>query len=552
MASIEENFFDAIIVGTGLTESILAASRSLIIDPNPYYGGDEASLSQEELVKWGESVASGLQPTFESYSGSSETIPYSRQYSICLRPSVIPALGPLITGLIASGVAKYSGFKLLESVSIYSGDGTVKSVPGSKEAVFNNKDISLIEKRRLMRFLTFAGSEFEDKPEIQGKEQQPFNDFLKSTYQLSDDTITVIVYSLAHCVSARGTSSDVVIQFVLTTVDPTLPALLRLRGYVRGIGRYGPSPFLVGHYGGIGDISQGFCRAAAVSGGVYILGRPIVSAAFRSETTDSPNEGPYIEVCLEDLPEVLKSRVVISSRRCLPKDTPLPPFIIPSPPSVSQTPGIVKVARGAAILDKPIQFQRKLMAAVTEGEQGTGAALAPGGPLDTAVLIVPPNTVPSGSQDTAATVFINGENSLSAPKGRWIVYFILPLTSSEPAVTAESVLKPYLETVLKFTQSAEGEPAIPLSTSFYFEKQVPLDNARVQATQDTPRYIITPPLAHSTFPDLPDTAAYNAEAAFQQAVRSLRALKGDPVRDDEEIDFWPSIEDDGDSSDDDM
>ena len=107
------------------------------IDPNPYYGGDEASLSQEELLKWGESVSSGLQPMFESYSGSSEAIPYSRQYSICLRPSVIPALGPLITGLIASGVAKYSGFKLLDSVNIYTKDGKVKSVPGSKEAVFN-------------------------------------------------------------------------------------------------------------------------------------------------------------------------------------------------------------------------------------------------------------------------------------------------------------------------------------------------------------------------------------------------------------------------------
>ncbi|TEB35485.1 hypothetical protein FA13DRAFT_1728294 [Coprinellus micaceus] len=445
---------------------------------------------------------------FESYSGSSEAIPYSRQYSICLRPSVIPALGPLITGLIASGVARYSGFKLLDSVNVYTKDGTVKSVPGSKEAVFNAKDISLIEKRRLMRFLTFAASEFEDKPEIQGKEGHPVKDFLKSTYQLSDDTITVIVYSLAHCVSAK---------------DPTLPALLRLRGYVRGVGRYGPSPFLVGHYGGLGDISQGFC--------VYVLGRPIVSTVFRSEVSTDAGGDSYIEVKLDDFPEThLWHRIPV-----------------PSPPSVTQAPTIAKVARCVTILDTPLQFQPRPASSVFDegGEQESDAPSSTGGPLDTAVLIIPPSTY------TAATVFINGENSLSTPKGRWIVYIVLPLTSTQPDQTAESVLKPYLDAVLSFAQTVEGAPTTPLSTSFFFEKQLPAEVPGSQAAQDTPRYIIAPPLTYSAFPDIPDAATYSAEATFQQAIRSLRALKGDPVRDDEDIDFWPPMAVEEENSDDD-
>jgi GDP dissociation inhibitor len=45
--------------------------------------------------------------------------------------------------------------------------------------------------------------------------------------------------------------------------DPTLPALKRLRGFLRSAGRYGNSPFLIGHYGGLGELAQGFCRCVS-------------------------------------------------------------------------------------------------------------------------------------------------------------------------------------------------------------------------------------------------------------------------------------------------
>lgn len=43
-------------------------------------------------------------------------------------------------------------------------------------------------------------------------------------------------------------------------IDPALPSMERLRKFLRAIGRYGPSPFLVGHYGGVGDLVGGFSR----------------------------------------------------------------------------------------------------------------------------------------------------------------------------------------------------------------------------------------------------------------------------------------------------
>ncbi|QRW15741.1 Rab proteins geranylgeranyltransferase component A [Rhizoctonia solani] len=58
--------------------------------------------------------------------------------------------------------------------------------------------------------------------------------------------------------------------------DQTLPALVRTRTYLRSVGRYGPSPFLIGHYGGAGELAQGFCRTCAVQGGTYVLGRKVL------------------------------------------------------------------------------------------------------------------------------------------------------------------------------------------------------------------------------------------------------------------------------------
>ncbi|KAJ2924932.1 hypothetical protein H1R20_g12118, partial [Candolleomyces eurysporus] len=513
MANDDENSFDAIVVGTGLTESILAAALSKAkykvahIDPNPYYGGNEASLSQDEFVKWGEQVSNGLHPAFSSYSGDSQVLPYSRQYSICLRPSIIPSLGPLITGLIASGVAKYSGFKLLDSVSIYAPDGSVKSVPGSKDAIFKSKDISLIEKRRLMRFLTFASGDFEDKPEIQGKEEQPFPEYLNSS-------------------------------------DPTLPSLLRLRSFLRSVGRYGPSPFLVGHYGGIGDISQGFCRAAAVNGGVYVLGRPILSTTFHTPTPDEAQSEPYIEMKLDDFPEVLKSRVLISSKVNKPPGTPVLPFEVSLPTDAFQTSFVSKVARCVAILDKALSFHN------TETTADPDSPPSRKDPLDSSVLIFPPASLPGGSQTNAGTVLINGEGSLSTPKQRWIVYIMLPLTSLESESDVETILRPYLDAVLHLTGEAEAAPVQPLSTSFFLEKQTPDQSSTSSAPQDTPRHFLIPPLAYSTFPELPDSAAKIAEIVFHQAIRSLRALKGDASTEEEEVDFWPPMEPEEEDSDD--
>lgn len=166
----------------------------------------------DELVQWANERSSSngddeylqaQKATFPYISTSTSTLPQSRQYAISLAPSTIPSIGPLISSLISSGVARYGGYRLLERVAIYE-SGKVRDVPGSKEDIFKNKDISLVNKRRLMRFLKFAADDFEDSKELVGKSDAPFIEFLRSTFSLTDSLASIIAYALAFCATESG------------------------------------------------------------------------------------------------------------------------------------------------------------------------------------------------------------------------------------------------------------------------------------------------------------------------------------------------------------
>ena len=193
-----------------------AGYKIIHVDPNDHYGGDHATLTVDEIVTWADlrSASGGNESTdkylagqrnrFVSVSYHGSPPPASRQYSLSLLPSIIPSVGPLISTLVDSGVSRYGGFKLLEQVALYHSPGRVQNVPNSKEDVFTNRRISLIDKRRLMRFFTFVSSDFEDKPELHGKEATPLIDFLTSVFTLERTIAETIVFALAFCTSLQG------------------------------------------------------------------------------------------------------------------------------------------------------------------------------------------------------------------------------------------------------------------------------------------------------------------------------------------------------------
>ncbi|KAI0676664.1 FAD/NAD(P)-binding domain-containing protein [Trametes maxima] len=567
--------FDVVVLGTGLSESITAAALSKAgfkvahVDHNQYYGGDEASLTLDELVEWADARAAGAsdkpspdyltsqRARYTSISHSPSIPPQSRQYAVSLAPSIVPSTGPHIESLVASGVSRYGSFKLLEKVAVYDRPGFVQSVPGSKEDVFKSKVLSLVEKRRLMRFLMFAAGEFEGKKELEGKEQTPFLQFLRDGFTLSGQPAIAIAYALAFCTSAN---------------DPALPALQRIRQYLRSAGRYGSSPFLVGHYGGLGETAQGFCRTSAVEGGTYILGRGVVAVKSPSPATDeaaqdekapsTSSSGPRYEITLEDFNEAITAKMIVSSPDYVPS---------PTPAGSSHTP-IVTVVRCVAVIDKPLVFtpseQPEEEPRVDSEEGGdvlddetSTRPTVPNYEVDTAVLVFPPGSLADGSSTEAAHLLVTGEASLSAPRGKWIVNISLPLTHAAPGTSAEQVLRPYLDAALSLTAppsvSSDTQPAVPLFTLFYNHYPAALP----QASFGGPDIIIAPPCT-PLLPTIADVATQNAETMFWAAVKKLgtvhrkvatREASGDRKAEDanekdteegpEAIDsFWPPLD----------
>ncbi|EIN04385.1 FAD/NAD(P)-binding domain-containing protein [Punctularia strigosozonata HHB-11173 SS5] len=610
-ADPNDTYFDVVVIGTGLTESIVAAALSKAayrvahIDDNPYYGADEATLTPEELLEWAKqrsapssddeqttAYATAQRARFSSVSWAGAPPPFARQYALSLAPSVLPSTGPLISSLIASGVARYGGYRLVERVGIYSPSspstsstsstmttgGSVRLVPNGKEDVFKSRDLSLLDKRRLMRFLLFAASDFEGKPELAGKESEPLLQYLqrKDGFGLREELAQAVTYALAYCTSAD---------------DTTLPALRRIRQVLRSAGRYGPSPFLLPHYGGAGELAQGFCRTAAVGGAAYILGR----AVTRVEPTTTPTppgstpqgqdaeagketitkQGRYT-VRLAGFEETITCDLVISAPDYLlpelkagAKHVPVPPLEAGESEDGDDLVSSSKhniLARCIAIIDQPVSLQPTpapssvLPASSSPNSSHTenNAEQAPPGsteaesqpsdpPIDTSLLVFPPSSLQDshGSSTSAAHVLVTGEGSLSAPKGKWIVYIALPLHAPPPPSTsAESALRPYLDAVLSLCPSSS--PPDPLFSVFYYQHQHPVPPPSPHLAQESPSSLVTPPLP----PDLvhlADAAATNAEAVFWEAVKSRTPRAARERGEDAEAwsvpeSLWPAIE----------
>ncbi|CAE6429139.1 unnamed protein product [Rhizoctonia solani] len=528
---LRESHFEAVVIGTGLTQSIVAAALAaankpiIHIDESETYGGPHASLSLSEL--------SAFNPTFDSSL-------ISRQYSLSLTPQLIPATGPFIAALVNSVVRTQEGFK---------------NVPANKQDVFKDKAIGLVQKRRLIKFLMFASGEFE------GKETSPLLEFVQQVFGIDKELSEALSYAVAFCVDAK---------------DQTLPALLRTRTYLRSVGRYGPSPFLIGHYGGAGELAQGFCRTCAVGGGTYVLGRKVVSVTRHEEeqgeveekgkeTTHRPwttstgkkftsyhppttfetygvegvevpagessaqvppetqagaeseaqvakdedksqtedeskaqaeetqppaPTGPYFRVQLEGFAAPFTARMVIGPERWLASvlDTPNP----------SEEPKLSNTIRAILITDAPVAF------APPASDQSAPSDQPVGERLDESIIIFP-------SEEGAVSVLVNGSGTMSCPEGKCILYFAAQ-SSQDP----KEYFAKYISTVL---DACSPRPEV-WGEVYWREQEVDKIVVRHadQTQQPPPREEEKHPYSTTHLTEGPDAAAREAERVFWEAL----------------------------------
>ncbi|KAH8115765.1 FAD/NAD-binding domain-containing protein [Phellopilus nigrolimitatus] len=523
-----ESHFHVLLLGTGLTESITAAAlakagfKVVHIDINSYYGASEASLTTEELKTWIEAFLKSSDSVSPLASVHGESPSSSRSYSLSLSPSVFASTGPFITSLIGSGVARYGGFRLLERTCVYSAAG-FKSVPGSKEDIFKSKELSLVDKRKLMRFLTFASGDFECSSEIQGRESMSFLEFLEEVFSINKQLASALTYALAFC----STSSDTII-----------PALTRIKHYLRSAGRYGPSPFLVGQYGGLGELAQGFCRVCAVSGGTYILGHDIL--AFQEANAEGVTSH-----CLNlgGIPENLTSDIIIVSSDLLSKLKNEDGADLEGHSSEGS-----HIAHCIAIIDGTIASLLTQQAASEEGRtEETDSVDVDDGQartVDSALLVYPPNVLSTGSAQSPVNAIINGEGTLSCPRGKSLLYLSTAMdknTSDRQNSDAERLLRPYLDATLSLARTTDASTPKELFSAFYVKSSRTFSAPFLDSFKQ--RDILVCPSLPSHFAESGDAAAVYAEALFRETAKHLGRL------DFESMDFWPPLPMDPDDED---
>lgn len=209
--------FDLIVIGTGLSESIIAAAASAVgktvlhLDPNSFYGSHFASLSLEEITSYLNSPPKSTtaaasssddsdyavinlihQPLIsdaeliscDSVDQSTFLLENSRKFNLDLGgPRALFSADKTIDLLLKSGAAQYLEFKGIDTSLVYNASEGLVNVPDSRGAIFRDKKLSLKEKNQLMKFFKLVqkhlGGDNEDGKISEEDMESPFVSFLE-------------------------------------------------------------------------------------------------------------------------------------------------------------------------------------------------------------------------------------------------------------------------------------------------------------------------------------------------------------------------------------
>ncbi|KAH8316671.1 hypothetical protein KR067_012864 [Drosophila pandora] len=323
--------FDLVVIGTGFTESCIAAAASRVgksvlhIDSNEYYGDVWSSFSMDtycarlDRVVEPHSTLRNASYTWNIAETATETesmetqgdhrwtrdsvMAKSRRFSLDLCPRILYAAGELVQLLIKSNICRYAEFRAVDHVCMRHNEEIV-SVPCSRSDVFNTKSLTIVEKRLLMKFLTACNDYGEDKCNEDSLEfrGRTFLEYLQAQ-RVTEKISSCVMQAIAMC--GPNTSFEEGMQ--------------RTQRFLGSLGRYGNTPFLFPMYG-CGELPQCFCRLCAVYGGIYCLKRAVDDIGLDAETN---------ELVLSSAGKTLRAKNVVSAPGYSPvsKDVEMRPHI---------------------------------------------------------------------------------------------------------------------------------------------------------------------------------------------------------------------------------
>lgn len=261
--------YDAIVLGTGLTECVLsgilsvAGLRVLHCDRNDYYGAACASLNLNQMFE-------KYKPDATKPADDDPVFGRPRNYNIDLIPKFIMAGGNMVNMLLHTGVTRYLDFKLVDGSFVFN-SGRPHKVPVTPREAMTSGLMGFLEKNRCRSFFSFVNGYDPADPSTH------YNLDLKTmtmqqlyeSYGLQPDTIGFIGHALALYRDDSYMS------------EPAEPTIRRIQLYATSLARHGRSPYLYPLYG-LGELPQAFARLAAVHGGTYMLHTPVDEILYDS------------------------------------------------------------------------------------------------------------------------------------------------------------------------------------------------------------------------------------------------------------------------------
>jgi len=266
--------YDVIVLGTGLTESILAGMLSsafyeeyesappdrhekrkrtiLVLDPNPYYGGECASLPLTEMRERFSSAAG--QPQYNPF-----TTPQGGSYLLDVIPKFVMASGLLVKILTATGAIHYNTEWMVAQGSYVRQGNRLYKVPVTPDEALQSPLMGFFEKRRTAKFLQMCV----EKPHV----QSPYTTMsMRETfkkYKLEPSTILF----LGHAVALYD--NDMYLD------RPAAETLSRIALYATSLQQFenAGSPYLYPLYG-MSVLPQVFSRFCAARGGTFVVNCP--------------------------------------------------------------------------------------------------------------------------------------------------------------------------------------------------------------------------------------------------------------------------------------
>jgi Rab GDP dissociation inhibitor len=306
--------YDAIVLGTGLTECIISGllsvqgKRVLHLDRNNYYGAETASLSLQNLYG-----------KYRDSSAPPGSLGASRDWNVDLVPKFIMSCGKLVKILLHTKVTKYLEFKSVDGSYVFK-DGKVQKVPATPQEALNSALMGFFEKRKFRNFLIFLSNYDKDKPAtyLRGKPLDKVTTRqLYEEYGLDANTQAFTGHAMA-----LHRDDDYLDEPASVTADA-------IQLYVYSLERYGKSPYIYPLYG-LGGLPEGFSRLCAIHGGTFMLNKAVDQVLFDEQGRAWGVKGNN---------EVARADIIVGD---------------PSYFSAAKTRSAGRVVRSICILDHPI------------------------------------------------------------------------------------------------------------------------------------------------------------------------------------------------------